>query len=245
MSITHYAHNNRLIAIRTDTVVVQLGGVRNLIDSNPSSDVRMSSTGRVVSRETLQSLKREQLVAAAASEIAAKGADNVRLRDVAARCDVTTGMLQYYFETRDELIYAAFEYGALKYVKRWRTTLASENGSHADLRELISQLSAEFSDDDSSGLWIELCAQSARSEDLQLIVQRVNEEWKEILHEAISSSVTAGTVSPRLSVETSTGILVALFDGLELSLATRSSTVSPQSATKLVGEILDLLLPVR
>ena len=187
--------------------------------------------------------KREQLIEAAASGIAKKGSNSLRLRDVAARCSVTTGMLQHYFETRDELVLAAFEHGALKYVDRWRGALPNDPSSEFEIRVLVDQLSAEFSDSESSALWIDLCAQASRDESLRGLVRHVYGEWRELLVDVISRSTEHERRAQRLPLGASVNLIIAVFDGLELSLAAGAGSIDAPEASRLVADLVTVLFP--
>lgn len=187
--------------------------------------------------------RRGTLIAAAAAAIADRGFEGVRLRDVAADCGVTTGMLQHYFSSREELLVAAFEQSAFDQVAGWRQAIAGEPGSGARLHVLLGKMVEEFSSPMTCVIWTELCATAARRTELRPLVSHVFEEWHLIIREVVDAAVSAGVIRPSLPIDDATGILVAAFDGYELDLASSSGSATPESASRQIMHLANVLFP--
>ena len=199
--------------------------------------------GTVPQTEREAYTSKETLIEAAVAEIAARGFDSVRLRDVAARCSVTTGMLQYYFETREELLTAAFEHAARSHLDRWHEILRAAQGPRERLRAILTPPEDDFQDAQANAVWIELCAHAARDDRFKPLVTRVHEEWHSTLKRAIVDAVAAGLVETRLPVDDVTSILNAVYDGLELRVAASTAGASGVAPRDVMMELSELLLP--
>ncbi|WP_308797772.1 TetR/AcrR family transcriptional regulator [Agromyces silvae] len=193
-------------------------------------------------REGQPERRRERLIAAAASEIAAKGFAAVRLRDVAARCEVTTGMVQYYFETRDDLLAAALEYAATRHIRQWNDALSTVDHGERRIRALLTEMAEEFSHSEDNVVWIELCALASRDDRFRTLVSRVFDEWQSAIEQAITTAANAGAVTVSVPIADAARILVAAIDGFELRLASTASTKTAPQDQRHIAQLVDLLL---
>lgn len=187
--------------------------------------------------------RRERLLVAGAAAIAERGFEGVRLRDVAAECGVTTGMLQHYFASREELLLASFQHAAFDQIAGWREAIAGRRDPGDRLQVLLSHMLEEFSSPTTCAIWTELCATATRHHELQPLVSHVFEEWHSIISEVVESACEAGAISLSLPIDDATGILVAAFDGYELDLASSSSATTPAVARRGIMQLVDLLFP--
>lgn len=206
---------------------------------NMSRIARPSSTAA----DSRHEARRAALLDAAIAVIAERGYDAVRLRDVAAACGVTTGMLQYHFESRDALLTAAFERMAFRHVESWRTAVHAEADETRRLPVVLEQMLGEFSSIDTCTVWAELCVNAARHPHLQSVVRHVFEQWHDLLAEAVAAGVQHGALAPVLPVEDATSIIIAAVDGFDLALATRAGLAQPDQAAQRVMLLAGVLFP--
>ena len=71
--------------------------------------------------------RREQILEAAARVISERGADGTRLADIARKAGVSIGLIQHYFNTRDELLAEAFDYFNEIWVTEWEQQADAES----------------------------------------------------------------------------------------------------------------------
>ncbi len=196
-----------------------------------------------VMAESRHEARRSALLDAAIAAIAEHGYDAVRLRDVAATCGVTTGMIQYHFDTRDALLSAAFERAAFRQVESWKQAVHNESDEVRRLPALLEQMLVEFSSVDTCTVWSELCVSAARHPHLQSVVSEVFDQWHALLAESVAAGVEHGALAPVLPVDDATGILIAAVDGFELALTTRAGIAQPDQARRRVLLLASVLFP--
>src|ERR1700686_5600988 len=87
-----------------------------------SNQAAMSPTGTRAKRQegTTSERRREELVQAAFNQIAARGFEGLRTRDVAAEVGVNIATLHYYFPTKESLIRGVLDHA----MGRFRSTFA-------------------------------------------------------------------------------------------------------------------------
>ena len=88
--------------------------------------------------------RRAQVLYATARVISERGAERTRLVDVARAADVSIGLIQHYFESRDALMAAAFEFCTDRWNRRLEQTAATEANPVRRLLALLRMASFEM-----------------------------------------------------------------------------------------------------
>lgn len=174
--------------------------------------------------------RRAELLRAAADEVARRGVDRVRLRDVAKAAGVSIGLLQHYFETRDGLVREAFELAALDSLRR-RVDAAPDDPWErlcAVLDDIVLPEDAERE----AVSWVDLCASAIRHPELRPTVARVQDGWRELLRGALEDGVARGRLAPPLDPDTAATAINALIDGFELSVAAGAIELGDRRAAR-------------
>jgi AcrR family transcriptional regulator len=85
-----------------------------------------------------QARRRHELLTATSSAVARKGIGSVRLRDVADAAGLTPGAVLYYYESLDDLFFAAYERGVDRFCREREEAIAVLGDPLAKLRTAIS-----------------------------------------------------------------------------------------------------------
>ena len=168
--------------------------------------------------------------------VAAQGADAVRLRDVARASGVSVGSLQYYFDSRDQLIREAFDQHARAVVDLVKL---SGDVSATPRARLDAVLEASMQRRDlrrSAALWMEFIAAGLHDDQLRLLLAGAYEAWRDLLGEVVRSGTESGEFRPLLPSETVVACLVALIDGFELAVAIDVADATPAA---IAGKLKD------
>lgn len=147
------------------------------------------------------------------------GADNVRLKDIAAEARISVGTLQHYFETRDGLIEAAFAHHARRVVDGVSAALKTGDSPWGQVRSLIERFSMVNDVEFRSALWVEFAAGSARDRELRHLMGQAYVEWRTILGNAVRAGISDGTFAPPVSGDQAVDGICALLDGYEVANA--------------------------
>jgi AcrR family transcriptional regulator len=163
--------------------------------------------------------RRQELVQAAYSQIAARGFEGLRTREVAAEVGVNIATLHYYFPTKESLIRGVLEHA----MDRFRSTLAP-HGSPADqLRNHLRAVRDLLRDEPELGsVMAELALRSARDESIQAIVTETFEAWYTIMRGLLRRGVREGKLRPELDSEGVAALIIATLTSRTLPVTSSS-----------------------
>ncbi|MEC3914655.1 TetR/AcrR family transcriptional regulator [Nocardia sp. CDC160] len=173
--------------------------------------------------------RRYQLLERLADAIAETGIEGVSIRDLAARAGVSIGTVQYNFSTKTELLLAAWHHvrhqAALRFT---RSDLAAlpPNEQLLSLTELLLPPTAE---DRLARVWLALVARAAHDPQIAALHREQWRETEDLLARVLTHAAPAREDESR---DTATELL-ALLDGLAISVITEPDRVSPERARRI------------
>jgi AcrR family transcriptional regulator len=166
-------------------------------------------------REARREDRREEILAAAEQLLVDSGVERMRLRDVAAVAGISVGTVQYYFDTRDRLVAALFDWSARRRLEAW---VSLEPGDTDPWQRIVTLLEHALAEPllRRSRTWIEFVAM-ARDEELREHLAAFYEGWRRPFHEAIRQGIATGIFEPVLSPEDLSDLLIMGVDGAEVA----------------------------
>jgi AcrR family transcriptional regulator len=172
-----------------------------------------------VGRDLTAEERRTAVLRAAVECVAVTGYDNLRLRDVARAAGVSTGLLQHYFETRDELVAEAFRQASEDLLQEWGVLLASDPPPWERLDALVSQLALRDGLRTHCMVWVEFATASARIPAMREGFRAIYDKWYALVRETVEDGTNAGIFTPVASVPDVVELLLSHIDGCELNIA--------------------------
>ncbi len=169
--------------------------------------------------------RRQQILDATHRVTLQRGLHDVRIADVAAELDVSTGLIHYHFDTRDELLEAMLRESAAAEVAALRRALATLATPEARLARLIDEYLPSLRRDQSWVLWIDVWGEALRDANIRRISEDLDGAWVEVLAEVIADGVASGSFTCPDPVETAWR-LCALLDGLGLQVVLHQGTMT-------------------
>jgi AcrR family transcriptional regulator len=169
--------------------------------------------------EQVQIEQQEAILSIAVEQIAEKGYELVRLRDIAKAAGVSVGLLQHRFESRDELLGQAFEHHCTELLSSWQTLSAGNPDPWSRIVALIDRLAYSGTLLQRATVWADFASSSARRPDLQHHLRLVYAEWRMLVTTTIEAGVEHGIFVPRIPVDQAAEVLIAQIDGALLALA--------------------------
>jgi len=162
---------------------------------------------------TIQEKRREELVRAAFNQIAERGFEGLRTREVAAEVGVNIATLHYYFPTKEYLIRGVLE----RAMGLFRSTL-TPHGSPADqlrnhLRAVRSLL---INEPELASVMGELALRSARDKSIASIMTEMYDVWHATMRGLLRRAAKAGDLRPELDSDGVAAVVVATLTAMTL-----------------------------
>ena len=164
-------------------------------------------------RPSVEAERREEVLSATCEVISEVGFRHVRIADVAERIGTSTGIIHYYFRTKDELLQAAFRYMLDKARAR---SLAALEGIHDPVERLYAVIDINLptpSDPRDWPIWIDLWAESLRDPEIRRLNGASYARWISLVQGIVEDGQEQGAFEHLDAREFSTQLL-AMIDGL-------------------------------
>jgi AcrR family transcriptional regulator len=123
------------------------------------------------------------------------GYAGITTRRLAAEADANQGLVHYYFGSIDELLAQVLERFTDRLVERQREMYGSD-APFIEKWRTAWHYQREDLDAGYSKIWMELQALSWNRPNLRPVVERVNAEWRGVLHQAFEQAATEYGLAP-------------------------------------------------
>jgi len=195
-----------------------------------------------VPRPSVEVERRKQILDAACTVIAKNGLQDLRLLEVAAVAGVSSGTIHYYFDTKKELINAAFEYNFRHSLER-RKWLRDET---REPLELLGEIVESYLPTRGVSLrawrvWANLWAEGIRDPALRKINEELYDQWRELVRNAIAAAQRAGTARDG-DPELLANMLIGMLDGLAMQVLLRAKAMPLDTMRETCRAFIDELI---
>ena len=157
--------------------------------------------------------RHEALVQAAFNQIAERGFEGLRTREVAAEVGVNIATLHYYFPTKEALIRGVIAHA----MQRFRTTLAP-HGASVDplLRHLRAVRTLLRVEPQMGAVMDELALRSARDATLAQIMRETHDAWHRTLRGLLKRAARDEQLAPELNSDDVAALIMATLTSMTL-----------------------------
>lgn len=186
--------------------------------------------------------RREELVLAAWRVIAAKGIDEVTIRDIARESGYSSGVLAHYFKNKDDLLAHALQLSHTRIRKRYDAEVEETSGAADALRAiLIDNLPIDEQRDLETRIEMSFWARALRNEELHEIQQKESETLRSLLRELIEQAQKDKSISKKHDREEILELLGAVIDGISLHALLYPDRLPPKRQVAVMEFALQLL----
>jgi AcrR family transcriptional regulator len=176
--------------------------------------------------------RREELVRAAFNQIAERGFEGLRTREVAAEVGVNIATLHYYFPTKESLIRGVVEHA----MGRFRATLAPHGSPSDQLRNHLRAVRKLLTDEPELGSVMgELALRSARDKSIAAIMTEMYDAWHATMRGLLRRGVKAGALRPELDSDGVAAVVVATLTAMTLPTGKRRSEQAERQLERWLG----------
>jgi AcrR family transcriptional regulator len=179
--------------------------------------------------------RREQMLRAALEVIAERGFAETRIADVAERVAVSSGLVIYYFKTKDQLLTDAIRYAEDGWHEAGQRRVAKIPTAAGRIEEIVAMSCLPEADPETYGSWLpwlDFWALAARNPETADVRRKADERWRETICELVLQGQKAGEFN-ELDAFDFAITLSAMLDGLAIQIALQDPTVDESRAFQL------------
>ena len=191
--------------------------------------------------DAVADVRRDQMLAAAATLIAQRGFSETRIADVAERVGASPALVIYYFKTKDNLLTEALRWSERSFYAETEEMLRSTTSLRRRLETLVEwvlvpEKQTELTGD--WGLWFDLWAQAFRHAAVKKDRAELDAQWRGLIARVIQAGIDAGEIDD-VDVDTFAIMWGSLLDGLVVQVALDDPVVTFERAR---GVALDVAM---
>jgi AcrR family transcriptional regulator len=173
----------------------------------------MAPKTRTASAAPTREDRRQALVLAAFNQIAERGFEGLRTREVAAEVGLNIATLHYYFPTKEALIRGVVAHA----MQRFRSTLEPHGSSADQLRNHFRAVRRLLKEEPQLGAVMgELALRSARDPSMAAIMRQTNDAWHRTLRGLLRRAARDGQLKPELDNDDVASLVVATLTSMTL-----------------------------
>jgi AcrR family transcriptional regulator len=173
----------------------------------------MSPRTRLQSEAAAKEDRQHELVLAAFNQVAARGFEGLRTREVAAEVALNIATLHYYFPTKEALIRGVVD----EAMRRFRSTLEPHGSPANQLRTHLRAVRQLLRTDPKlRAVMGELALRSARDQSIARIMRETNDAWYRTLRGLLRRAAKEGHLRPELDNDDVAALIVATLTSMVL-----------------------------
>jgi AcrR family transcriptional regulator len=170
-----------------------------------------------VKKQTVEE-RRAEILEVTCQVVIERGFAGTRISDVAKRLDVSSSLIHYHFDSKEQLLAEAFAHYAQNDVAEMEEEVRAAPTALAQLDRIIQSYVPEGSDDVEWMLWIDGWGEALRNPMMKKISQALDEQTSDLLRRVLTYGVETGEFTCA-SPEATAIRLTALVDGLAVQFA--------------------------
>jgi TetR/AcrR family transcriptional repressor of bet genes len=212
--------------------------------SEASSSSPTPQEGVASETDDRTNFRRAQVLEATVRVISERGVERTRLVDVARSAQVSIGLIQHYFESRDELLASSFDFFNDLWVRDWEKFSDTDADPPHKLMMLLRRCAFEFEGwhEVQWRIWVEFWSLCNRNPTLRAHYSSIYDKFRSPFREVLVEGIARGEFVPRSSVEDIVDRLTAQIEGLRVHALLEPERVSRQRMFELLlAEVEDEL----
>ncbi len=175
--------------------------------------------------------RRSEILETTCEVVIERGFAGTRIADVAKRLGVSSSLIHYHFDSKEQLLAEAFAHYARKDVAETEAEIQAAPTAVGQLDRVIQNYVPEGSDDVEWMLWIDGWGEALRNPMMKKISQELDEQSAELVQRVITHGVETGEFVCPDPLAASLR-LTALVDGLAVQFAAHEGMVDRRQLIK-------------
>jgi AcrR family transcriptional regulator len=178
---------------------------------------------------------RDSILRSAVAVLSERGFPATRTSDVAEHAGVSTGLVLYYFSSREKLLAEGLRYSEQEFIDAVAARTEPVADPRARLR-LLLELAFEASEQSvmpsSWIIWFDMWQQALRNESIRKDQEALDLQWRNLIAQTVRDGQRQGLFAP-VDPDIFARMLSAMGDGFAIALLLDDSVLSNQQAIEL------------
>ncbi|MET4432916.1 AcrR family transcriptional regulator [Mycolicibacterium sp. 624] len=191
--------------------------------------------------------RRNAIIHAAALTLIERGYSDTRIADVAQRANVSTALVFYHFETRENLLLETLKRSESDFREAALVRLGRAK-SVKDRLTILIEMACAADDDDTRmqwGLYFELLAQAQRHVEIAEARAFHARAWRDLITHVVREGQINGDIDASVDEREFAVVMAAMLDGMTAQVALNDSEVTESRARELAQKAGFELLGLR
>ena len=187
--------------------------------------------------------RRRAMLQAAAELISERGFGETRIADVAKRAGASSGLVIYYFGTRDRLLVDALRFSEEAFYDAATGLLGQDFRKRLSMLvewSCVPQLPGEVSG--AWGLWLDLWATALRHPEVREARVELDARWRDLVERVVQEGRNAGAVGDDVDTRRFALTFSVLLDGLATQVALGDDEISSDVAHDIAMDYAEHML---
>jgi AcrR family transcriptional regulator len=194
-------------------------------------------------RPNVEEERRRQILEAACDAIAQRGFAAVRISDIAARANTSTGTVHYYFATKQDVLHQALRFAFMQSIERQTDELARLRSPRRKLVRLIElNLPEEPEVVREWVIWMEFWIEALHRPEMRPVNEDLYGHWRGVVAGIVEEGQRHGDFDPNADARDLANRLIALIDGLAIQVLLHSAEMTVPMMRRLCVEFVDVHL---
>lgn len=197
-----------------------------------------------MARPSVESERREEIMAATRRVLVTRGVTLLRVADVAKAAKLSPGIIHYYFDSKEELLRATFEDTFTTSLERRGMLLKKDIPADEKLHQLLKTYVPAHRDSiEWWHVWMQLWTAALQDPDLRRINDAAYGEWRALIGGVIQQGVEQGIFAiDDLSLVVNQ--LISMIDGLAVQVLLESGEMNADKMLRLCDAYVDAMLVI-
>jgi AcrR family transcriptional regulator len=196
-------------------------------------------------RPNVEEQRRREILQAACRAIAERGFAAVRISDIAARANTSTGTVHYYFANKQDVLHQALRFAFKKSLTRQLNEMDRLSSARDRLVRLI-ELNLPHDPDviEEWVVWMEFWIEALHRPEMRPVNEELYGHWRRIVSDIISEGQVTGEFTTDSDAADMANEFVALMDGLAIQVLLHSQQMTVDDMRRLCRDFVDTKLGV-
>jgi AcrR family transcriptional regulator len=191
-------------------------------------------------RPNVEEERRRQILEAACEAIAERGFAAVRISDVAAKADTSTGTVHYYFDNRQDVLRQALRFAFEQSLSRQLGELAKLRSPRRRLLRLIELNLPDAGEVTQEWIvWMEFWLEAVHHPEMRSVNEDLYGRWRKVVGDIIVAGRDSGDFRPDADPDSLANRFVALMDGLAIQVLLHSQQMTVAKMRRVLGDFIE------